>query len=306
MLQERMIIMKEEVSEQTRQNIALQEQPQQVEITSEQSQMVDIQSQEDTRGVALDRAGVSGVKYPVLVRDRSKSTQHTVATLAMSVSVPQHFKGTHMSRFIEVLKDHHNEIAMETLPTILHNLRERLDALSARIELHFPYFMTRKAPASGATALMDFECSFKGEVSKDHNGQETQDCVIGIRVPVTSLCPCSKAISDYGAHNQRGYITIEVRSTNDQDGNQHMIWLEELVEIAERSASSPVYPLLKRSDERYVTMEAYDNPVFVEDMVRNTAVLLKADKRVAWFRVHAVNQESIHNHDAFAEVSWKR
>jgi GTP cyclohydrolase I len=219
----------------------------------------------------------------------------------MSVSLPHHFKGTHMSRFIEVLNRHRDEITMRTIPAILHELRGRLDAESARLEVAFPYFLERAAPATGAKALMDYECSFLGE----SNGT-SDDFVLSVKVPVTSLCPCSKAISDYGAHNQRGYVTIEVRSTRGKDARPALIWIEELIEIAERSASAPVYPLLKRADERHVTMQAFDNPVFVEDMVRNVAGELQADSRMASFRVHAVNHESIHNHSAFAEISWSR
>ena len=190
---------------------------------------------------------------------------------------------------------------MRTVPAILRDLRRKLDAESAHIHLVFPYFLERQAPVSGASALMDYECCFDAAV----NGGK-DDFVFGVRVPVTSLCPCSKAISDYGAHNQRGYITIDVQTVRDRDNNFALIWFEELIEIAERSASAPVYPLLKRADERYVTMQAFDNPVFVEDMVRNVAVVLRDDSRVAWFRIEALNQESIHNHSAFASVEWNR
>lgn len=163
--------------------------------------------------------------------------------------------------------------------------------------MEFDYFLERKAPQTGAAALMYCQCWFKGNA----NGR-LDDFVLGISVPVTSLCPCSKAISDYGAHNQSGHITIEVRSRTDANGAPEIIWLEDLVDVAEKSASAPVYPLLKRPDERHVTMQAYDNPVFVEDMVRNVAAKLKKDSRVKWYRVHAVNHESIHNHGALAEI----
>jgi GTP cyclohydrolase I len=263
--------------------------------------MIDMQNQADSRQIDIDQVGVSGLKYPITVFDKSSSQQATIASISMSVRLPHHFKGTHMSRFVEVLNIHHGEIAMHTMPALLKNLQDRLEAESTRVEFHFPYFLERAAPASGAKGLMDYECWFHGEAK----GTE-RDLVLGVRVPVTSLCPCSKAISDYGAHNQRGYITIEVRNTPSEDGESTLIWIEELVEVAEKSASAPVYPLLKRDDERYVTMQAYDNPVFVEDMVRNVASKLKSDERVAWFRVHAVNHESIHNHGAFAEIKWDR
>ena len=262
--------------------------------------MDDVQNHTDDRGISLDQAGVTDLRYPIIVLDREREKQQTIARLTMSVSLPHHFKGTHMSRFIEVLNEHRGEVTMRTLPAILRELKERLDAESARIEIDFPYFLEREAPASGARALMDYECTFVGEA----NGGD-EDFVLGVRVPVTSLCPCSKSISDYGAHNQRGEITIEVRSAC-RNGTAELVWIEELIDVAERSASAPVYPLLKRADERHVTMQAYDNPVFVEDMVRNVAAQLQADQRVAWFRVHAVNHESIHNHGAFASVTWKR
>ena len=263
--------------------------------------MKDVQSQADHRQIDIDQVGVSDLKYPIVVLDRDNERQATVATLKMSVNLPHHFKGTHMSRFIEILGDHRGEMTMQTMPALLKDMRERLEAESARVEVAFPYFLERAAPASGASGLMDYECTFLGEV-----GSGGDDFVLGVKVPVTSLCPCSKAISDYGAHNQRGYITIEVRTSRLSGGEMDMVWIEELVEVAEASASAPVYPLLKRADERHVTMQAYDNPVFVEDMVRNVAGRLQADLRVAWFKVHAVNHESIHNHGAYAQIEWQR
>ncbi len=263
--------------------------------------MDDVQAHRDERRIPIDQVGVSDLRYPIVVLDKERERQHTVALLSLSVSLPHQFKGTHMSRFLEVLNEHQGEVTMRTIPTILHAVKKRLDAESARVEVKFPYFLERRAPVSAATGLMDYECSFVG-VS---NGKG-EDFVLGVRVPVTSLCPCSKAISDYGAHNQRGHISIEVRSFSDGDKGSALIWIEELIEVAEGSASAPVYPLLKRADERHVTMQAYDNPVFVEDMVRNVAAKLCEDQRVAWFRVHAVNHESIHNHGAFAEVIWSR
>lgn len=261
----------------------------------------DVQSRGDERRVPIDQAGVSGLRYPISVLDRHHVKQQTVAQLSLSVDLPHHFKGTHMSRFVEVLNEHRGEITMRTLPGILQDLKERLDAQSARVEVTFPYFLERMAPASGARALMDYECSFVGVA----NGA-LEDFVLGVRVPVMTLCPCSKAISDYGAHNQRSYVSMEVRSLRAEDGKPELIWIEELVEVAEQSASAPVYPLLKRPDERHVTMQAHDNPVFVEDVVRNVAVRLQDEARVSWFHVHAENHESIHNHSAFARIEWTR
>jgi GTP cyclohydrolase I len=263
--------------------------------------MEDVQSRMDDREIPIDQVGVSDLRYPIVVWDRQHERQQTVARVTMSVSLPHHFKGTHMSRFVEVLNKYRGEVTLRTIPRILRELKQRLDAASARIEVVFPYFLERAAPVSGAVGLMDYECSFTGEA----NGG-TEDFVLGVKVPVTSLCPCSKAISDYGAHNQRGQIQVLLRGSSTETGEPAIIWIEEIVEIAERSASAPVYPLLKRPDERHVTMQAYDNPAFVEDMVRCVAAHLKADPRVRWFRVDAVNHESIHNHSAFAVTSWQR
>lgn len=263
--------------------------------------MEDVQNQADSRLTPIDQVGVSDLRYPITVLDRSQGTQHTVARWAMSVCLPHHFKGTHMSRFIEVLNRHRGEVTLRTLPDLLAELRDRLDAERARVEIEFPYFLERAAPVSGAASLMEYECSFVAEA-----GAGGDDFVLGVRVPVATLCPCSKAISDYGAHNQRGLVTIEVRTRRGADGRPELVWIEELVELAEASGSCPIYPLLKRPDERHVTMRAYDNPAFVEDVVRNAAVALRGDGRVTWFRVHAVNFESIHNHNAFARLEWTR
>ena len=263
--------------------------------------MEDVQNRTDERRIALDRVGIADLRYPIVVLDRDQQRQQTVAVLSMSVNLPHEFKGTHMSRFIEIVNQHRGEITMRTIPALLRDLREKLSAESAHVEARFPYFIERKAPVSGAAALMDYECSFNA-VADDRN----DSFVFGVKVPVTSLCPCSKAISDYGAHNQRGYITILVRTVRDAEGHYKMVWFEELIDIAERSASAPVYPLLKRVDERHVTMQAFDNPVFVEDMVRNVTTALQCDERIDWFSVHAINHESIHNHGAFASVEWER
>jgi GTP cyclohydrolase I len=223
------------------------------------------------------------------------------AEISMSVELPHHFKGTHMSRFIEVLNDHRGEMTLRTIPGVLRDLKERLDAERAHIEVFFSYFLERVAPVSKSKALMDFHCGFVGESNGDKD-----DFLIRVTVPVTTLCPCSKEISEYGAHNHRGHVTLEVRTVEGESGAPTIVWFEELIEIVDESASAPLYPLLKRPDERFVTMQAYDNPRFVEDMVRNVAMRLKEDDRISWFRVEAVDQESIHNHDAFARVTWSR
>jgi GTP cyclohydrolase IB len=273
----------------------------QTEATRHAQPLTDVQNQRDERGIAINKVGVSDLRYPILVLDREQKWQHSVAQVSLSVALPHHFKGTHMSRFVEVLNKHRGEITMRTLPLILHELRERLDAEQAHIDVKFPYFLERAAPVSGASALMDYRCAFAGE-----SDGLTDDFVLTVEVPVTSLCPCSKEISDYGAHNQRGYVTVEVRSTRTPAGEPELIWIEEVIEMAEAAASAPVYPLLKRPDERHVTMQAFDKPAFVEDIVRDVAMQLRDDSRVEWFRVHVVNQESIHNHSAFAEIEWTR
>lgn len=257
----------------------------------------DIQNTTDTRGLNIDRVGVSDLKYPITVLDRANQEQHTIAHLSLSVCLPHHFKGTHMSRFIEILNRHRGEVTMRTIPDILNEMKRELDAETAHIEVRFPYFIEKTAPVSRAKALMDYDCLFIGESNGSKN-----DFILGVRVPVLSVCPCSKEISDYGAHNQRGFIDIEIRTNNDTKGYPELVWIEELVQVAEDSASAPVYALLKREDERHVTMQGFDSPVFVEDIVRNVAEKLRADGRIAWFKVHVVNQESIHNHSAFAVI----
>ena len=265
------------------------------------SGLQDLQNARDERALPIDQVGVSGLRVPIVVLDRQRGRQETVAQITLSVNLPHHFKGTHMSRFIEVLNRHRGEVTMNTVPAILADLKACLAAESAMVEVAFPYFLEREAPVSKAKALMDYECRFVGEA----NGRR-DDFILGVAVPVTSVCPCSKAISDYGAHNQRGRLEIQVRCRKRRSGGRDLVWIEELIEIAEASASAPVFAMLKRSDERHVTMQAYDHPVFVEDMVRNAAGALKNDPRISWFRILAVNQESIHNHNAFARLEWKR
>lgn len=259
--------------------------------------MKDVQNTPDTRGIPIDQVGVCDLTYPITVLDRDNQKQQCAATISLSVSLPHHFKGTHMSRFLQVLAEHQGEVTMRTVPAILHELKKRLDAESARIEVEFPYFLQRKAPVSGLSAPMDYRCTFIGE---SNGGKD--DFLLRVCTPVGTLCPCSKEISDYGAHNQRGYVTISIRTRKTDDGAWDFLWIEELVAIAEKSASAPIYPLLKRSDERFVTMQAYDNPVFVEDVVRNAVAQLREDPRVVWFEVRAINHESIHNHSAFAVI----
>ncbi len=252
--------------------------------------MQDKQSEKDVRGVRIDKVGVKNLRYPIVVRDLAYKTQNTVATIAMSVDLPHHFKGTHMSRFVEVLNEHGGIIHVENIPHILHQIRKRLNAKYAHIQIEFPYFIEKKAPVTGSSGIMDYGATF---LANTKNGRI--DFILGVSVPVTTLCPCSKAISARGAHNQRGVVTLQVRSHT-------TIWIEELIQLVEAAASSELYSLLKREDEKYVTERAYDNPVFVEDLVRNIAVRLRRNRRVHWYRVEAENFESIHNHNAFAMV----
>lgn len=263
--------------------------------------IADVHKQSDQRGIPIDRTGVSDVSYPIVVFDRNQNRQHTVAKISMGVNLRQQVKGTHMSRFIEILNEYDGEMSIHSLPVILRRLKERLGADNAHMEVTFPFFLERIAPESGAKALMDYECSLIGELEGDEDR-----FILRVRVPVASLCPCSKKISDYGAHNQRGYVTIDVRCSSSKEGIPAMVWAEDLIDIAEKSASAPVYPLLKRPDERYVTMQAYDNPVFVEDIARGVAKRLEKDQRISWFQVQVVNHESIHSHNVFACVEWTR
>lgn len=255
--------------------------------------MNDIQNSSDSRGIPIDSVGVSELVYPITVLDRDNGKQQTVGTFSMSVNLPHHFKGTHMSRFIEVLNGYDSIFTGTMMPSLLAELLKKFDAESASVEVTFPYFITKTAPITKFSGMMNYECTFKAEINP-----EVYDFVLTVAVPVTSLCPCSKEISDNGAHNQRGTITIDIRFTD----HMNIVWIEELVEIAENSASAPVYSALKRPDEKHLTEQAYNNPVFVEDMVRNVTQLLKQDDRISWFRVEARNQESIHNHSAFAVI----
>jgi len=258
--------------------------------------LADVQASWDGRNMAVDEVGIAGIRYPVAVADREHGKQDTVAEVSMSVDLPAGVKGAHLSRFVEVLHETAGEITLQAVPAILKATRARLGAGSARLKVSFPFFLRRTAPVTGTAALMDYQCWLGGEANS--TGSRV---TLGVRVPVTSVCPCSKAISDYGAHNQRSAITIEV-SPHDQDGQPAGIWAEELIEAAEAAASSPVFPVLKRPDERHVTMRAHDHPVFVEDMARAVAEALGHDERIAWFAVEAASEESIHNHAAFARI----
>jgi GTP cyclohydrolase IB len=252
--------------------------------------MDDVQGRADSRQIPINKVGIKDIFHPVRVRDRSGGEQHTVANFNMYVALPHNFKGTHMSRFVEVLHRHEREVSVESFRQMLTEVTRRLDATTGHIEMSFPYFVMKKAPASGVESLMNYQASLIGDV---HDGHEQM--WIRVVVPVTSLCPCSKRISDYGAHNQRSHITIRAKV------REHL-WIEELIDIAEQEASSQLYGILKRPDEKFVTERAYDNPKFVEDIVRDVAVRLNREARVQAYVVEAENFESIHNHSAYALV----
>lgn len=252
--------------------------------------LADCQSQKDHRKIKINRVGVKGLKYPIEVRDKNFESQHTVATVSLLVDLPHHFKGTHMSRFVEVLNAHGRMVHVSNVFAIVHELQRKLHAETAHIILEFPYFIEKKAPVTESKGLVDYWVRFEAAAYLDET-----DFVMWVTVPVTTLCPCSKAISDRGAHNQRGYVSVALRFI-------HTIWIEDVIEMVEASASSPIYSLLKRPDEKYVTEQAFDNPVFVEDLVRNVALRLNANPDIFWYRVEAENMESIHNHAAYACV----
>ena len=251
--------------------------------------MPDMQKLRDHRNIAINMVGVKDIRYPIVVLDKSKERQQTVARINMYVDLPHHFKGTHMSRFIEILNQYHGEISIERMDTMLHNMKEHLEASSAHLELVFPYFIEKQAPVSGARSLMEYQCRMVGSLDEDY------DFMLCVTVPMTSLCPCSKEISARGALNLRSAVTVEIRYS------EH-IWLEYLITWIESCGSAPVFALLKREDEKALTERAYDNPMFVEDVVRAVTERLYQVTEITWFRVACENFESIHNHSAYAMV----
>jgi GTP cyclohydrolase I len=253
--------------------------------------IADVQTRPSPRTIDIDKVGVKNISYPIVVLDKFNGTQHTVARINMYVNLPHRHKGTHMSRFIEILSECRRDISIKNIESILEVTRKRLHAHSAHIEMTFPYFIDKPAPVTRARGLMEYICSFKG--SLDENGQI--DLIVGITVPITTLCPCSKEISQVGAHNQRGEVRVQVRF-------KKFFWIEDLIRLVEQSASCEVYALLKRQDEKYVTELAYSNPMFVEDVVREIAHKLSQDTNFTWFSVESENFESIHNHSAYAYI----
>jgi GTP cyclohydrolase I len=252
--------------------------------------IADTHRNQDTRRIPIHKVGIKDILHPVRILSRTGEEQHTIARFNMYVNLPHHFKGTHMSRFVEILMGREREITMASFKAMLTEMTARLEAQEGHIEMTFPYFVNKAAPVSGVESLLNYEVSFHGELVAG-----APRLRIKVIVPVTSLCPCSKSIARYGAHNQRSHVTVTVRT-------DHFIWIEELIELVEAHASCELYGLLKRPDEKYVTERAYDNPKFVEDVVRDIAVQLNADARILAYAVEAENFESIHNHSAYAMV----
>ncbi|MBW1996774.1 MAG: GTP cyclohydrolase I FolE2 [Deltaproteobacteria bacterium] len=251
--------------------------------------MEDIQNTKDSRNIDIDQVGVKGIRYPITVLDKNVGSQQTVAKINMYVNLPRHYKGTHMSRFVEILNENSQQISLQNFSSILQEMKERLNAESAHMEITFPYFIRKSAPVTGSEGLMEYNCTFKGSLN------EGSDLITMIEVPISTLCPCSKEISEFGAHNQRGIVRLKVRF-------KKFVWIEDLIKLVEDSASSDVYSVLKREDEKFVTERAYENPKFVEDVVRDIALKLDEDPNITWFAVETENFESIHNHSAYAYI----
>ena len=264
--------------------------------TTTDKTMPDVQGSADVRNVPIDKVGVKDIRYPITLQvPATGGVQHTIAQVNMYVALPHYQKGTHMSRFLEVLNQHHEAIASDQVMDVCRDMKDRLEAEEAHLELRFPYFIDKKAPVTGQPGKLDIEVTF--EVTSNH----VDDFIMSIRVPATSLCPCSKKISDYGAHNQRCIMEARVRFVVGQS-----MWIEELFELVEACASTQVFAVLKRPDEKFVTEDAYDHPKFVEDIVRDLAVALDGEDRIAWYQVSSENFESIHNHNAYAVLERQK
>jgi len=254
------------------------------------SPIEDVQGRADSRQLPINKVGIKDVYHPVRVKDRSSGEQHTIANFNMYVALPHNFKGTHMSRFVEILNEHEREISVESFNRMLAEMTTRLNSEAGHLEMTFPYFIMKEAPVTGVQSLLDYRATLAAEIKGGRI-----ETWLKVLVPVTSLCPCSKQISDYGAHNQRSHLTISAKIA------EH-VWLEELIEIAESEGSCELFGILKRPDEKFVTERAYDNPKFVEDIVRDIATRLNVDERIRSYVVEAENFESIHNHSAYARI----
>jgi len=254
--------------------------------------MKDTQNQRDYRNITIDKVGIKNLRYPITVLDRRNGCQNTVATINMYVDLPHEYKGTHMSRFVEILNLLRPEVSLKKISDALDQMKKHLNAASSHIEVAFPYFIEKKAPISRSPGLMDYTCKLTGSSGPDGK----IDFVSEVIVPVSSVCPCSKEISEAGAHNQRGEVRLSIRF-------KKFTWIEDMIELVEKSGSSEVYSVLKRVDEKYITEYGFSNPKFVEDIVRDIAIKLKEDDNVTWFSVSAENFESIHNHSAYAHIA---
>ena len=257
------------------------------------NKMPDVQNQKDSREIPLAKVGVKGLEYPIRVLDKVKKIQHTAAKVDLFANLPHHFKGTHMSRFVEIFHRYREDLSMPRFLEMLNEIRLDLNAESAFGSMDFPYFVEKKAPVSLLPGLISCQCLYRGRVSAKEN-----HFTVAVSIPVSTVCPCSRAISERGAHNQRGIVTVELELGP-------FFWLEDIIAIVEDSSSSPVYSLIKREDEKYITEHAYDNPKFVEDLVRDVYIKLRDLKQFPRFSVEAENFESIHNHSAYAFVEYK-
>lgn len=252
--------------------------------------MKDIQNERDLRNIPIDKVGVSNIVYPITVLDKTSGKQNTVANIDIYVDLPTEYRGTHMSRFIEVLNKHRTNMSINNLERILDETKDVLNAQTAHILVKFPYFILKESPVSKSHSFMNYECAFIASKS------EKFDFVLEVNTPIHTLCPCSKEISRIGAHNQRGIATVRVRM-------KKLVWIEDIVEISEKSASAPVFSLLKREDEKYITEHAFENPRFVEDVAREISMFLDADERITFYSIEVVSFESIHNHNAYASLT---
>jgi len=261
-------------------------------MTTAKQDLFDMQAQKDTRGLKIDRVGIKDVRYPFTIRckDPKKEHQHVVASLSMQVDLPADQKGTHMSRFMEALNQYRHGFSAEALVGLCNNLKARLQSSRSFVEVEFNYFIERKSPMTGKIGLVEHTVKMAAQSSDKDKG-----LILEVTSPITTLCPCSKEISAFGAHNQRGKVSIAVRPAS-------LVWIEDLVAIIEGVGSSNIYPILKRTDEKFVTEQAYENPKFVEDVVRDAAERVRSIVGIEWFTVRCINYESIHAHNAYAEI----
>lgn len=265
--------------------------------------LVDIQNLVDSRDIAIDKVGVRRVKHPLHVRAREGGVQHSVGEFSLTVDLPREFKGTHMSRFLEVLGERAHDVSAETIPAILAELRTRLNARTAHLEVRFTLFREKAAPVTGKTGMMGYEVGFDAQGGDGQGGVDgaSDRFLLNLVVPVATLCPCSREISAYGAHNQRGYVTVQVEP--DPAYNGGFLWLEDVIDLIEAAGSAPLFPVLKRPDEKWVTERAYDTPRFVEDLVREVALAFDAHPGIRAYTIEVENHESIHDHNAYAYLA---